>query len=96
MIDLAWVQRRIASASAAELDSDSDRSRRAEALGTWAGMGITTIVAVPLVRLVLLLWGIHALTVAGGSAVLDLSRPLPQTPAGYGGCAPTMAIFMRA
>ena len=94
VVDLGLVQLRIARAEASEIDSDTDRTRRAEFLGTWAAMGIITMIVIPLIRLVLLLWGIHALTVAsGGAMMIDLSKPRSDA-ASYGGCAPAMAIFM--
>ena len=92
--DLAWVQQRIARASATGMDSETDRARRAEYLGTWVGLGVTTTIAIPLVRLLLLLWGVSALAAARGHSVLDVSKPVPQTAAAYGGCAPIMALFM--
>lgn len=89
------MQRRIAGAAEAGIHAGTERARRAEFLGTWVWIGVTTTLVLPVARLVVLLWGVHALAAAGGGAALDVFvRPLPSSPGAYGGCAPLMAAVM--
>lgn len=91
LVDLAFVHRKITAIAG---DSDGmDRTSRSELLGTWAALGLVTVVAIPLLRLLLLLWGVRALSQAHPQA-LDLTRPLPSNESSWGGCAPDMAVFM--
>jgi hypothetical protein len=93
LVDLAFVQRRITAATATRSNIDElNRTDRSELLGTWALLGICTLVAIPLLRLLLLLWGVHALTLAHPGPI-DVLRRSPETTS-YGGCAPAMGDFM--
>jgi len=68
-------------------------SRRAELLGSWEGFGITTTIAIPLVRLMILLWGVNALARAGGG-IFDISYDATQNSSSwYGGCDPSDGHF---